>query len=169
LEVSVSNLLIERDIYYRAESVGNDGTSMGDHDYEVDTHIRLRESLSDPTEWGNLYERYRRAAEFAALTDEEYFVMGDNSPRSQDSRLWPNSVRHAENRHAVNRRSLIGKAFFIYWPHGVPFLNSGKGFLVWPHRIAGQHLNPQDQAEARSYARYSFPFYPQWWRWKRIR
>ena len=95
--------------------------------------------------------------------------MGDNSPRSQDSRLWPNQVRHAENRHAVGRQALIGKAFFIYWPHGVPFLNGGRGFTLIGHRVPPNDQDPLDQEEASKYAEYSIPFYPQWWRWKRIR
>jgi len=163
LDISVSGLLIERDIYYRAER-----SDFG-HDYEVDPHIQLREALSKPTEWGDLYEKHKHAAEFSELGSDEFFVMGDNSPRSQDSRLWPNDVRRAKNRHAVPGTALIGKAFFIYWPHAVPFLNGGRGFNVWPHEIARRDGNIEDQKEAHSYPKYSFPFYPQWWRWKRIR
>ena len=37
----------------------------------------------------------------------QYFMMGDNSPESADSRYWGK----------VDRRLLIGKALFIYWPH----------------------------------------------------
>ena len=111
-----------------------------------------------------MYEKISRrgGAEFHELASDEFFVMGDNSPRSADSRLWPNQVRHARNRHAVNRTALIGKAFFIYWPHGIPFLNGGKGFMVMSH-------TGQNEQEASAYPEYSFPFYPQWWRWKRIR
>jgi signal peptidase I len=64
---------------------------------------------------------------------------------------------------------LIGKAFFIYWPHGVPFLNGGRGFNIWPHDIPAQDGNLEDAKEAHAYAKYSIPFYPQWWRWKLIR
>lgn len=163
---SVSDLVIERDIYYRAERITNDAFHpLMDH--EVDENIPLRAALSDPEEWGQLYERHARQAEFNELGPDEFFVMGDNSPRSQDSRLWPNHVRRAENRHAVERQALIGKAFFIYWPHGIPFLNGGKGFNVLGHRPVPDELNRAD--EARAYAEYSLPFYPQWWRWKRIR
>ncbi len=165
LAVRVSDLLLERDIYYRADSVTND--AFGGHDSEVDDNVPLHDRLTDPTEWGRLYEERFRRAEFRQLGPDEFFVMGDNSPRSQDSRLWSNK-RHAANRHAIDRQSLIGKAFFVYWPHGVPFLNNGHGFNVKGHG-AGPRANPQDQAEAASYPEWSAPFYPQWWRWQRIR
>ena len=38
-------------------------------------------------------------------------MLGDNSPRSKDGRLW------GEDNHWVSRELLIGKALFIYWPH----------------------------------------------------
>jgi signal peptidase I len=44
------------------------------------------------------------------LGNDEFFVLGDNSPKSSDARMWP----HAR---AVQRDLLIGKALFIYWPH----------------------------------------------------
>ena len=53
--------------------------------------------------------------------NDEFLMLGDNSPRSNDSRLW-------QTTHSVPRHLLIGKAFFVYWPHGVPFLNNGRGF-----------------------------------------
>ena len=169
LNASVSDLVIERDVYYRAESVGNDGK--GFPSQEVDEGYRLREALKDPQEWGEIYEHHSRKAEFHQLGSDEFFVMGDNSPRSQDSRLWPNQ-RDALNRHAVGRQALIGKAFFIYWPHGVPFLNDGKGYNIIGHRVIphegdNQQIR-QERKEASQYAEYSIPFYPQWWRWKRI-
>ncbi len=165
LAVRVSDLLIERDIYYRADSVENDGGVFPRS--EVDESLALRELLNNPTQWGELYEERFRRAEFRQLGPDEFFVMGDNSPRSQDSRLWPNR-RHAENRHAIDRQSLIGKAFFVYWPHGVPFLNDGHGFNVKGHN-AGPNAGPADHAAAAAYPEWSVPFYPQWWRWERIR
>lgn len=50
---------------------------------------------------------------------DEYFVCGDNSPSSFDSRLWPTEGRG--NNGAVYRTGivprdyLVGKAFFLYW------------------------------------------------------
>jgi len=53
------------------------------------------------------------------LTPEEFFVLGDNSPSSQDSREWHDPFCRAEA--GVPTRYMIGKALLIYWPHGVPF------------------------------------------------
>lgn len=43
------------------------------------------------------------------LKVKEYFVLGDNSPNSRDSRLW-------ENGHSVPEENLIGQAFMVFWP-----------------------------------------------------
>ena len=64
---------------------------------------------------------------------DRFLMMGDNSPRSKDSRGWDNRDRYdpdypesgwdTSNRASweVPRALLTGKAFFIYWPHGKPF------------------------------------------------
>ena len=46
-----------------------------------------------------------------------FFVLGDNSAQSSDGRLWVGEWW-------VERELLIGKALFIYWPHGweIPYL-----------------------------------------------
>ncbi len=159
----VSNLVLQRDIYYRAESVPNN--DYDGHEQELADSLRIRDSLSNPAEYGDLYARNAREVTFRGLGQDEFFVMGDNSPRSQDSRLWPNR-RHAINRHAVPRQALLGKAFFIYWPHGVPFLNNGKGFNVLNHST---DRDPRGAPVVDTYPEYVIPFYPQWWRWKLIR
>ncbi len=40
------------------------------------------------------------------LDEDEYFLLGDNSENSQDSRYWG----------VVPRRNIIGRAVFVYWP-----------------------------------------------------
>ena len=49
--------------------------------------------------------------------DDQFFVLGDNSGQSADGRLWVGQWW-------VERELLIGKALFIYWPHGwaIPYL-----------------------------------------------
>ncbi len=42
------------------------------------------------------------------LDDDSYFMLGDNSPYSSDSREWEN--------HRVPHDKLIGRAFAIFWP-----------------------------------------------------
>jgi len=56
------------------------------------------------------------------LQDNQFFVMGDNSPLSHDSRFWSAPGLGNNNKTyrtgTVPRDYLIGKAFFVYWPSG---------------------------------------------------
>ena len=58
------------------------------------------------------------------LRDREYFMLGDNTSASKDSRLWDDVGPHLRDRGeafqlgTVPRDQLIGKAFFVYWPSG---------------------------------------------------
>ena len=47
------------------------------------------------------------------LEEGQFFMLGDNSSASMDSRLWRRS-------HHVDRDLLIGKAVAILWPHAIP-------------------------------------------------
>lgn len=58
------------------------------------------------------------------LREQEYFMLGDNTAASKDSRLWDRVGSHLVDRGdayqlgTVPRDQLIGKAFFVYWPSG---------------------------------------------------
>lgn len=166
-QATFSQLVVKRDIYYRAEQVANDDRgpypdrlASGEGVSDIVGH-QLREALSQPAEYARLYNTKAGPVEFSALSSDEYFVMGDNSPQSQDSRLWTNR-RRAENRHAVPRNAFVGKAFLIYWPHGIPFMNDGKGYPI--------AMNTRGNNVVENYPAYTFPFYPQFGRLlKRIR
>ena len=67
-------------------------------------------------------------------------MLGDNSPRSADSRLWHRPDGAPE--HYVKRDLLVGKAVFVYWPHS------------W-NRIPGTNI--------------PFPFFPNFARMKFVR
>lgn len=190
-KLRISQLRIERDIYYRYATPANPEEYRPMHN---DPHW-FRELLQNPDSLSQAYEHARsehhrdlerereRLREGPApaprypfqlrdLDDDahdEFLVLGDNSPRSNDSRLWSQSP-------FVERRLLIGKAFWIYWPHGIPFLNGGRGFAVrtYPaetlpeaYDAAGNLVFSRKDAAV---PRFSLPFYPQWDRWwKRIR
>jgi signal peptidase I len=51
----------------------------------------------------------------AALGEDEYFVLGDFSPQSKDSRLWEQGAS-GHNAFAVPESHLQGVATHIYWP-----------------------------------------------------
>jgi signal peptidase I len=92
-KVTISHVSIFRDIYYTGGRLAN-STRIG------------------------------RAGEGNPLTLEadQFFVLGDNSPNSEDSRWWSrkglgnNGRQYDEG--IVPRDYLVGKAVFVYWPGG---------------------------------------------------
>ncbi len=61
--------------------------------------IVLDQSFIDPARMKDEYQSY-------ALSDDEYFVMGDNRVASSDSRAWGN----------LPRENIIGRALVRLWP-----------------------------------------------------
>ncbi|MHC4069372.1 MAG: S26 family signal peptidase, partial [Planctomycetota bacterium] len=53
---------------------------------------------------------------------DEFFVLGDNSPNSEDGRWWglkgKGNNGHFYRAGIVPRDYLVGKALFVYWPSG---------------------------------------------------
>jgi len=68
------------------------------------------EVVNDPQIFKNVY--YYRKGDFISnkneiqIPEDSYFMLGDNSLHSQDSRFWG----------VVPDKNIIGKAFLIYWP-----------------------------------------------------
>ncbi len=135
-EAEITDLVVYRDIYY----THGDG-------YDAAWEL-TDEEAGDPAEWHRLAAVEPR--EFPRLGPDEFMMLGDNSPKSKDSRAWlegaeawlgslPDMDQYsleqrrqivAERRGGevvsarnffVHRRLLVGRAFFIYWPHGKPF------------------------------------------------
>jgi len=57
------------------------------------------------------------------LEEDQFFVLGDNSPNSEDGRLWNMPGRANKGLPdyrigTVPRDYLVGKALFVYWPSG---------------------------------------------------
>lgn len=76
------------------------------------------------------------------------------------------------HRYAVREKDLIGKALFIFWPHGVPFLNGGDGFAVKNHAVSDadyKFVGKKELEADANYPLYQAPFYPNIFRMKKIR
>jgi hypothetical protein len=71
------------------------------------------------------------------LEKDEFFVLGDNSPNSADSRMWAQKGIGIDGKPLyregiVPREYLVGKAMLVYWPSGFrPFAKSR--FAVVPN------------------------------------
>lgn len=188
MQATVSELLLQRDIYYRNDTVNmgtggrqsDVGYGDGSHHtiYEIpqDQAHNLATNLKSPENYARLYfeltrkqlERYGDAFDYR-LNADEYLMCGDNSPASKDSRLFDYYSRPMRgqpgHRHAVRGADLIGEAFLIFWPHGVPFLNGGEGFTVLNHL----ERTTDGGVKRGEYPLYRAPFYPNISRMKKIR
>lgn len=119
--ITASDLVLKRDIYYTQTPGRNDYGPVWEDLYPR-TPVELFDFLADPSRFADLA---RTRQEEYELGDDRYLMMGDNSPRSKDSRGWGSADWRWDT---VNRQSwevplelITGKAFFVYWPHGVPF------------------------------------------------
>lgn len=93
---------------------------------ERDVHYRNPKGveLSALPRWSQNLGGWASPANPMLLRPGEYFMLGDNSPQSQDSRLWSRIGDHLADRGeafqlgTVPQDQLIGRAFFVYWPSG---------------------------------------------------
>lgn len=143
----VESLKILRDVYYIA--AGRmleewDKTSLNDFNTARCDRLTNGSSvfLGDETESArfmstpSMWRGYGNTKS-ALLTQHEgqYVAFGDNSGFSLDSRLWAdNNVPHY-----VDRKYLIGKAFYVYWPHGWPLPVIKSPF--WPNFSKMRHID----------------------------
>ncbi len=121
LTVAASDLVLKRDIYYTQSPTGYDYEDVWEAGRPV-----------GPTEVFNFLAEPERFPDLSRVRTQEYpigpdsfFMMGDNSPRSKDSRAWTTDDSKWDDSGRkpweVPRELLTGKAFYVYWPHGMPF------------------------------------------------
>lgn len=109
--LTVKHLRVLRDKYYIA------GAYEDEYGFGNANELMITEVLGRPvaSQIEQLLSR-RQEVEFQ-LEEDQFLPLGDNSPASSDARYW--------SEHYVDRRLLVGRAIFIYWPHSwnmPPFL-----------------------------------------------
>jgi signal peptidase I len=117
-KLAVTRLRVWRDEYYIADSwqdLQRSGVNLIDDFEGVDPRTMVA-MARDPGLW-DLYAK-RRHEDFT-LGQDQFFVMGDNSPESSDARLWcgQGARRGRPGGSYLERQMLIGKALCVYWPH----------------------------------------------------
>ncbi|OHB79618.1 MAG: signal peptidase I [Planctomycetes bacterium RBG_16_55_9] len=119
--------LVRRDIEPRVEIFGSGSLTLSHVAIFRDTHYtELR--------YGNSGEPGRATKEAFLLEKDQFFVLGDNSPNSEDCRWWdrPGLANEGVPEYPegiVPRDYLVGKALFVYWPSGF------KPFAAFPFGI----------------------------------
>jgi signal peptidase I len=114
----LSKIRLWRDVYYLAL------TQYQESEYTVPVSAQeLQQLFRSPRQWETtaLFD-YRPMADFV-IPDGAFMPLGDNSPQSQDARMW-GGLPYLE------RQLLIGEAILIYFPHAWrgPFFP-----LFWPN------------------------------------
>ncbi len=114
--LAVNHLRVLRDIYYIAD---DRISAIPINDYHRTGGIvpilrsdELAAFFSTPEHWsnpaGSVFDARQEVK--VDLGSDQFFVLGDNSPASSDARFWMRG-------HYVDRKLLIGKALYVYWPH----------------------------------------------------
>lgn len=133
LDVRIDRLRVLRDIYYINSRTGGsyqvfeyqdhptniyNGISYANNVFNSNLQsMPIRRIFEDPTAWDSpegieFFSRlvHSNPSYFYELGPDQFMPLGDNSPSSQDARAW-------DHGHYFERKYLIGKALFIYWPH----------------------------------------------------
>lgn len=118
--LQVRHLAVMRDIHYRSDML----ISVPAAAFELPAYkaLPLAEQIAVRSAAQAIAGRPGWATEDnpMLLRTDEYFMLGDNSPASLDSRAWWQVGDHLKNRDyrvgTVPADQLIGKAFFVYWP-----------------------------------------------------
>ncbi|MCL2744198.1 MAG: S26 family signal peptidase [Planctomycetaceae bacterium] len=116
--VKIEHLTVQRDLYYIACDANSTQQQCdllinpySNGHYWSTTENTVHTVLSTPELWKHFGKT--NTVEIT-LGKDEFMMLGDNSAKSQDSRLWTTAGIPP----SVNRELLIGEAILVYWPHG---------------------------------------------------
>jgi hypothetical protein len=120
MQFRIAHLELDRDVYYRSTPFSERESPPPQPDQPLGSYRRAQNPFCGWPGWGTQgYPIMLREGRV-----NEYFMLGDNSPGSKDSRLWweigPH-LRHLGDDYqlgTVPDDQLIGQAFFVYWPSG---------------------------------------------------
>ena len=113
-----------RDVYYTSQHLDRLQNNRPEYDYARKMGLDFRSGG-----WGTMDQPITLAC-FKDNPDlDEFYVLGDNSPQSLDSRAWTaasSTLRLTDEKTGarlyklgtVPRYNMIGKAMFVYWPAG---------------------------------------------------
>jgi len=107
---------IRKDIQPRLEIFGSGKLTL--------SHVAVfRDICYTMSKYANGPENGRAIGKPFTLGEDEFFVLGDNSPNSEDCRWWTreglaNKGLSPYRVGIVPREYLVGKALFVYWPSG---------------------------------------------------
>ncbi|MEI7835220.1 MAG: signal peptidase I [Planctomycetota bacterium] len=141
----LEHVQLHRDVYYTGARLAASGRSPGSHalDYAGPLRQTFARDRGAPLGWGTMgnpiaLQKDRKPFPGAPAGEpdlDSFFVLGDNSPSSLDSRAWieaattlrlfapgdtggKNKDFHLYQLGTVPRYNMIGKALFVYWPSG---------------------------------------------------
>ncbi|MDR1053910.1 MAG: S26 family signal peptidase [Planctomycetaceae bacterium] len=129
--VEIDHVKVWRDMYYIAcndenrspcDLLVSPSSLARSADSFDDIERSVNRFFSNPEYWATLGRT--RAVEFR-LDGNQFLMLGDNSAKSKDSRLWTED--HIP--HYVERKMLIGEAMFVYWPHGLRFFGTSLALI----------------------------------------
>jgi signal peptidase I len=120
--LSLHRVCVDRDLYYRADTLTPQAVknpTRPDHAQTVRPKTHAYGTHPDKP---------------AILGPDHYFMLGDNSPASSDSRLWGNphpfvTEQIDDSPFLVHRKLLLGKAWVVYFPALYPLSANGRGVI----------------------------------------
>ncbi len=120
--LTMERIRVDRDLHYRVDH-------LNDHTRKNPTNPGYEESVR-----AGQYAFGTHPDNLAILGPDQFFMCGDNSTASSDSRLWGNphpivATQIDESPFVVNRKLMLGKAWVVYFPAPHSVSDEGRAFI----------------------------------------